>query len=201
MQQQTEPPLHIGVDFDGVLFDHVPVVLRGFRDAFGIDLGEEGFRHWDYFRYQALHDKDVTVAAVRRLLQAIETDPHVHAAPLRDPTARLVMQEWMHDGHRVDVVTARDPISEAVTRAFLAHNRVPYHDLRMAAGIKTGYDLLVDDAPHNVLMAAAAGGQAMLMDHPYNRDVPCLGNPRRVADWTEVGRFARTAAPMPFASR
>ena len=42
--------LRIAVDFDGVLFDHVPYVLRGFRDAHGIDLEEEGLRYWDFFQ-------------------------------------------------------------------------------------------------------------------------------------------------------
>jgi 5'(3')-deoxyribonucleotidase len=51
---------------------------------------------------------------------------------------------------------------------------------------KTGYDILVDDAPHNVLLTAEGGGLALVMDHPYNRRVPELDGLRRVHDWMDV---------------
>ena len=38
-------------------------------------------------------------------------------------------------------------------------------------------------------MAAAAGGLALLMDHPYNRDVPAQRNPLRVNDWQDVAEL------------
>jgi uncharacterized HAD superfamily protein len=69
---------------------------------------------------------------------------------------------------------------------FLARHEIPHTALVMGASRKTGYDVLVDDAPHNVLMAAADGGLALLMDHPYNRDVPTKRNPLRVHDWHGV---------------
>ncbi len=181
--------MHIAVDFDGVLFDHVPYILRGFRDH-GIDLEAEGLRHWDYYQYQAVQDAGLTMPQIRRLLMAIETDPHLHREALRDNLAPIVMADWKAQGHRVDVVTARDRRSEAVTRMFLERHRIPFDSLRMEARIKTGYDVLVDDAPHNVLMAAADGGHALLMDHPYNRDVPTHTNPLRVADWQDVAEKA-----------
>lgn len=189
--------LHIAVDFDGVLFDHVPYVLRGFRDRFGIDLAAEGLRHWDYFRYQAVQDSGLTFGCVRRVLREIETDARLHEEPPRDPHAGQVMGRWREEGHEVLVVTARHPESEEATARFLERNRIPHDGLRMGAERKTGYDLLIDDAPHNVLMAAADGGRALLMDHPYNRDVPTHTNPVRVRDWHDVERLAGLLAPLP----
>jgi uncharacterized HAD superfamily protein len=184
----TTDKLRIAVDFDGVLFDHVPYVLRGFRDRYGIDLEAEGLRHWDYFQYRAVQEKHLSKSCVREVLMDIETDPLLHQEPPRDKLAVQVMTDWIAAGHTVDVVTARHPLSETVTRQFLEMNQVPYDALRMGVRKKTGYDVLIDDAPHNVLMAVAAGSYALLMDHPYNRDVPTNGNPHRVRTWEDVGQ-------------
>lgn len=183
----------IAVDFDGVLFDHVPWVLRAFRDRHEIDLQEEGFRHWNYFQYRAVEQSQLTVGEVNQTLRQLETDATIHKAPLRDVHAIEVMNHWRDAGHTVDIVTARQPISKQVTLAFLNRHKVPYDGFRMGVALKTGYDLLIDDAPHNALMAAAAGGLALLMDHAYNRDVPCTTNPRRVHDWHEVEAEASSA--------
>lgn len=180
------PRMEIAVDFDGVLFDHVPYVLRGFRDAYGIDLGGENLRHWDFFQYQAVREAGLTEACVRSVLDRIETDPALHEMPPRDPFAARVMDAWKQAGHQVDVVTARGEISREVTRRFLHTNEIPYDDLVMEAEMKTGWDVLIDDAAHNVLAAAEEGSRALLMDHPYNRDVDASTNPARVHDWVDV---------------
>ncbi|HVM44299.1 MAG TPA: hypothetical protein VM582_00085 [Candidatus Thermoplasmatota archaeon] len=188
--------LRIAVDFDGVLFDHVPYLLRGFRDAHGIDLAAEGLRYWDFFQYRAVREKNLTWQCVRTVLQAIDTDETIHRLPPRDPHAREVMGRWRAQGHEVLVVTAREEGARRATESFLAHHRIPHDGLVMGAARKTGYDVLVDDAPHNVLMAAADGGLALLMDHPYNRDVPTRRNPLRVRDWREVEAAALQAGTV-----
>jgi 5'-nucleotidase len=184
-------PLRIAVDFDGVLFDHIPYMLRGFRDVHGIDLEAEGLRYWDFFQYRAIRDARLTYACVRAVLDEIETDPVLHQNPPRDPHAAGIMGRWKDAGHEVSVVTARLPISREVTELFLEHHGIPHDRLVMGAHIKTGYDVLIDDAPHNVLMAAADGGMAVLMDHPYNQDVPTHWNPVRATDWQAVDRYVR----------
>jgi len=186
MGMRQNERMRIAVDFDGVLFDHVPYVLRGFRDAHGIDLEEEGFRYWDFFQYRAVREKNLTWQCVSAVLRAIDTDPAIHMLPARDAHAREVMARWMRQGHEVSVVTARGEEARETTELFLERNRIPHDALVMRASRKTGYDVLVDDAPHNVLMAAADGGMALLMDHPYNRDVPTKRNPVRVRNWRDV---------------
>lgn len=182
----TNRNLRIAVDFDGVLFDHVPYVLRGFRDRLGIDLAAEGLRHWDYYHYKQVRDADLPPSAIQKVLRDIETDLKLHCEAPRDRLAARVMAEWVDAGHTVDVVTARSRVAEGATRAFLAEHGIPFRDLVMERWLKTGWDVLVDDAPHNVLMAAADGSLALLMDHPYNRDVPTHTNPVRVKDWQDV---------------
>jgi len=189
--RKERPGLRIAVDFDGVLFDHIPYVLRGFRDRFGIDLAAEGLRYWDYFHYRAVQEADLTYGCVRKVLDQIETDPLLHQEPPREVLASRVISAWQGMGHHVSVVTAREPRSEAVTRMFLERNGIPFDAIVMGQRIKTGYDVLIDDAPHNVLMAAADGGLALLMDHPYNRDVPTHRNPLRVRDWADVSERVR----------
>ena len=182
----TDNKLRIAVDFDGVLFDHVPYVLRGFRDRLGIDLAAEGMRHWDYFHYKQVRDRDLPPSAINAVLRDIETDLKLHREAPRDRLAARVIAEWIAAGHTVDIVTARSRESEKATKAFLAEHGIPYHSLVMERWLKTGWDVLIDDAPHNALLAAADGTHALLMDHPYNRDVPTHTNPVRVKDWQEV---------------
>jgi len=164
----------------------VPYLLRGFRDAHGIDLQEEGLRYWDFFQYRAVREANLTWNCVRNVLERIDTDAAIHELPPRDAYARVVMQRWRDDGHEVRVVTARGEEARKTTERFLEKNRIPHDALVMRASRKTGYDVLVDDAPHNVLMAAADGGLALLMDQPYNRDVPTKRNPLRVRSWGDV---------------
>lgn len=183
---EPEGDLVIGVDFDGVLFDHVPYVLRGFRDAHGIDLREEDVQYWDFFQYRAVREEDLTWSCVRSVLREIETDEALHRTPPLDDDAPRVMGAWRDRGHRVEVVTARDPESREATEVFLEANGVPHDDLEMGVSRKLGYDVLVDDSPHNALLAAADGTLALLMDQPYNRDVPDDRNPLRVNSWAEV---------------
>ena len=182
----TTNHLRIAVDFDGVLFDHVPYVLRGFRDRLGIDLAAEGLRHWDYYHYKQVQDADLPPSQIQAVLRDIETDLKLHREAPRDKLAGTVIAEWMAAGHTVDIVTARSKVSEKATRAFLETNGIPHHGLVMERWLKTGWDVLIDDAPHNALLAAADGTLALLMDHPYNRDVPTHTNPVRVQDWQEV---------------
>lgn len=185
--------LRIAVDFDGVLFDHIPYVLRGFRDAHGIDLAAEGLRHWDFFQYRAVREKNLTWHCVKTILSAIDNDAALHERPPRDVRAAGVIARWRAEGHHVSIVTAREPSCRQTTETFLRRNGIAHDALLMGAAIKTGFDVLVDDAPHNVLMAAADGGLALLMDQPYNRDVPTKRNPLRVRDWSEVERTVDAA--------
>ncbi|MHB8585718.1 MAG: 5' nucleotidase, NT5C type [Thermoplasmatota archaeon] len=188
--------LRIAVDFDGVLFDHVPYILRGFRDAYGIDLEEEGMRFWDFFQYRAVREKDLTWKCVARILAAVETDLELHREPPRDPRCQAILGRWRDDGHVVEIVTARGSDAREATELFLRHHGIPHDRLRMGISKKVGWDVLVDDAPHNVLMAAADGGLALLVDHPYNRDVPTHTNPRRIVDFEEADAAIRARAPI-----
>ncbi|HWG92275.1 MAG TPA: hypothetical protein VNZ52_15600 [Candidatus Thermoplasmatota archaeon] len=201
----TRPPfwspqerLRIAVDFDGVLFNHVPHMLRALRDNHNVDLLDEGLRHWDFMAYRSVQEAGLTYQGIKTLLHAIETDLEIHDTDLRDETARHVMEAWREAGHEVYIVTARDSTSHDATKYFLERNDVPYDGIVMDAKVKTGYDLLVDDAPHNVLAASGAGGLAFLMDHPYNRGVRTGMNPRRVRTWSEVGaKFIALSRAVP----
>src|ERR1051325_8741713 len=118
--------LRIAVAFDGVLFDHVPYLLRGFRDAHGIDLNDEGFRHWDFFQYRAVREKDLSWSCVQSILTRIETDATLHTEPARDPDAARILDVWRTAGHEVHIVTARGEAAREATELFLAHHQIPH---------------------------------------------------------------------------
>lgn len=114
----------IAVGFDGVLFDHVPCLLRGFGDAHGTGFQEEGFRHRDFSRHRAVRERNLTWAASGR--------SSTSSAP-RGETPRQ---------HRHGL-RARRPRD---TEGFLRRNRIPHDMLMMGASRKAGWDVRVDDA-------------------------------------------------------
>ena len=92
-------------------------------------------------------------------------------------------------GVRIRVITHRllQPgahrrvVSDSVQ--FLDERDIPYSDLCFVKDKTTvGCDLLVDDAPHNILAARDAGVPAVVFDQPYNRHI---AGPR-AADWTDL---------------
>jgi len=190
---RTDDRVRVAVDVDGVLFDHLPHIHRAFREADGVDLAEEGFRHWDFQAYDAVREAGLDREAVRAVLDRVETNPRLHRAPPLDRRAPSVMASWRSAGCSVEVVTARGEVSRAVTELFLAANGIPHDELHMDVAEKTAWDLIVDDAPANARAAARAGTPVLLMDQPYNRSVDEAGPIRRVRDWAQA---RAAAAPL-----
>lgn len=74
-------------------------------------------------------------------------------------------------------------VSDTVT--FLDSSDIPYSDLCFVSDKTTvGCDVLLDDAPHNVLAARAAVVPTIVFDQLYNR---ALSGPRAV-DWADAKR-------------
>ncbi len=90
----------------------------------------------------------------------------LHEEPPRDARSRDVMNRWRRDGHEVLIDTARDPRARTAADRFLAVNAFTHDRIVLGTDRKTGYDVLVDDAPRNVLIPAADAGLARLIDHP-----------------------------------
>lgn len=87
------------------------------------------------------------------------------------------------------IVTARDihpdllPVITERTIEWLKNNDIPHHDLIIdSEKYKYDFDLLVDDALHNVSLAERHNKQAVVFDQPWNQHT--LYN--RVHSWGEL---------------
>ena len=105
--------------------------------------------------------------------------------------ASKALHELSDEGVRIRVITHRLLLSGAHRRvvsdtvAFLDDADIPYSDLCFVTDKTTvGCDVLLDDAPHNITAARAAGVPTIAFDQLYNRELP---GPRAM-DWADAKR-------------
>lgn len=103
------------------------------------------------------------------------------------PDAAYWMPRIAEAGIRIHLVTARnEPRSEEHSIHWFAQKGLPYDRLTLRADKENvdDYDVLLDDAPHNVEAVLNANRKAVLLDRSWNRDATHL--PR--ASWDEAGQ-------------
>jgi uncharacterized HAD superfamily protein len=180
--------VHLGVDFDDVLYPYHRFLKERLHRRYGIDLSQ---RRVTTFYYDLLPEfvtkritRDQVWAEVRETWKEVET----HAqAPLLDPQAAPVIRA-LRRRHRVTIVTARHDDALGVIRAFLKRHGIEPHDIVVGRHEKTGFDVLVDDFPAHAVENAQAGGHSLLYTIDENSTFDETRHPRvrRVASWTEV---------------
>lgn len=167
----------IALDCDGILSDLMPYWLSFYNREYGDSLTARDCLSWDthtvvrpecgtriynylkepgFFRNVPLIPGSVD--GVRRLCEASHDIVVVTDTPAEGVVDRLA---WLREHF-----PCIPPKNYAITRR---------KDLIVA-------DLLVDDAPHNILMAKCP---AVVFDHPYNQHVP---GPR-VRDWSQLVEY------------
>lgn len=176
----------LAVDFDGVLFDQVPHIIRGFQEIHGVDISPVESWQWNLAEHPAVRQAGLTEDEVWQVFRELEVQEPIHRTEPLEPYALDVMAAWQEAGHVIHIVTSRPARARKTVRLFLEHNDVPHHDLHLGVHHKTRWDVLIDDLPINVERAVEAGRRALLFDQPYNRDHPADDNPLRVHGWEHV---------------
>lgn len=179
--------LRIAVDFDGVLFDQARHIREVFQQVHGIDPGPVDTWPWELSEHEPIQQAGLTSADTWKVFHAVHDDMDRHRADPLDPQAVDVLARLSEAGHTVEIVTARNPESRETTRYFLDRNDIPHDRLIMGDNEKVGWDVLIDDLPHHVERVANDGALGLLHDQPYNRGYAATANPRRVADFDEIG--------------
>jgi 5'(3')-deoxyribonucleotidase len=175
---------HIVIDVDNVLADSIRTWCRLVRQRLGIriefanivshklvgcvpltptqifDLQDEVWRNW-------------------ASLPATETD-----------VARTI--DRLHSmGYRVDVVTSGPSRHTNCVKEWLSHNQIAYDKFKnIAAKRDLSADILVDDAPEEIVAFAASHRRAFLYDRPWNRALSGQ-NIIRIAKLSQLSRFLR----------
>lgn len=167
--------MRVGIDLDGVAYDFVGHLKPYAEDQLGgspLDATK-----WDFYE-----DWGLTSASFWDLVKMAHEAARVwHASNPVVPGTKEALEELGVD-HEIVIVTTRPEYAGDSTENWLQWNAV-YHDELIFAEDKTKWnlDVLLDDAPHNIEQAQAAGIRAIIWDQPWNRHV----EGERVCSWDE----------------
>lgn len=166
--------MHIIVDVDGVLVDHIPALLKVHNAGKTDKLTRN-----DITDYHMLdHAVEVVYADPERVLYM----------PAVDRSAGAVLYELILRGHRVDIATSRPSRLWAVTVLWLMENHIPYYSVHSTSGVSKASlagDVLIDDNPYEITACVNTGRRAIVYDQPWNRGLD-FPNLFRVRDWEEI---------------
>lgn len=185
--------LHIGLDVDGVLADYMGAAVEMGR-AHGHMMS--GASPLNYGLVEPGWFPDVAAAAAA--MEALHVGGLADLA-LFDPTAPQAVAQLRAAGHRVTVVTARrpDPHGHASLTRWLHRHGIEFDDLHFeVVKSRSGCDVYLDDAPHNIVEIRAAGRHGVIRDTTYNRHLDGLrvGSLAEFTDLVRAGTFTQSVA-------
>lgn len=181
--------MHIGIDFDDVLYPYHAHLKRRLKERFGVDLSKRRVTTFYYDLIPEFAAQGVAREQVWAEVRAAWDEVEAHEkAPLLDRQAPSVIRALQKKGHTVTLVTARHADRHGVIPAFLKRHRIAPDTIVLGRHEKSGFDVLVDDFPSHVLENAASGGWGLLYSIDENSNFDETRHPRvvRVAGWGEV---------------
>jgi 5'(3')-deoxyribonucleotidase len=168
--------MKIGIDLDGVCYPFVDEFRNWIaeqRDYRGEHLPA---LQWNFFEDWGMTAKEFNA----EMRMAHEHDALWRFAhPTEGTLAALAALPAL--GHSIHIVTHRPDYAKATTERWLRDQGIPHRELIFAEDkTKWGLDVLLDDAPHNIEQARAAGIRAITFDQPWNEHV----TGERVKSWS-----------------
>ena len=104
------------------------------------------------------------------------------------PKAVETMQAASHD-FEIIVTSQRAAEYDVDVGWWLVHNAIPAHGRVIRPGCKLELfkegDIVIDDAPHNIVGALERGAEVITLSYPYNRFTKCLGA-HHANDWGQI---------------
>lgn len=177
--------LRLGIDIDSVLCDSIPRLLQRINYQQGIYLTKSDVVEWDF---------PVASSTLGELiLEAFRDADFVMSLPPMDGAQEAVKRLALDLD--IIIVTSRKQLTIDATRNWVKR-WFGIFPVVHTGDTKNGYDLdiLVDDAPHNVVPFADTGRPAILFDQPWNQQVPEHPLIWRCWNWPEVHRAIYTHA-------
>lgn len=179
-------PFILGVDLDGVCGNYEGA-MREFACSVMPERTPESFRPQDRWSFVdtgwfASHEQFLQMhagsveAGMFATMDVIEgASKALHTLSEAGIHIRIITHRLLLTGAHRRVVTD--------TVDFLDKHDLPYRDLCFVADKTTVHcDLLIDDAPHNIVAARAAGNETIIFDQLYNRELAGA----RALSWAEV---------------
>jgi hypothetical protein len=176
--------MRIAIDIDSTLHHYWDLLSDSSRRRFGIELPYEEQLTWGITRLRP------------EQLELCITETHTDANILAGrpyPGAVEAVSRWHAAGHHVLVASHRDPRCSDATAAWLTEIGLPYDGLycdfdKVSHCRQEQIDVLIDDSPENLALAAAAGIVAATLSHPWNRELCELEPVICAEDWPALER-------------
>lgn len=159
--------MRIALDIDSTLHPYWDQLEAVARRRFGVALPYAEQATWEI---PALAPEQLRAAVAET-----HRDEHVLAA-VPYPGAVETVRGWHAAGHFIHVTSHRSAAAHGATERWLQAIGLPYDELycstdKLARAREIGIDVLVDDAPANLLGALDSGMTAATLVHPWNEDL------------------------------
>jgi FMN phosphatase YigB (HAD superfamily) len=157
--------MRIAIDIDSTLHHYWDLLEEVAQRRFGVAIPYKEQVVWeiDRLKPEQLH------AAVRET----HSDPQILGSEPY-PGAVETVAGWHEAGHFIHITSHRSASAHEATARWLDAIGLPYDELycsydKLARAREIGIDVLVDDAPANLLGALDSGMTAATLLHPWNR--------------------------------
>jgi len=177
----------IGVDIDGVIADSIPVILENVRRLCGIKILP---RRLTVYRIEsALQKHGLSTSESNAIVKkAIRMTMERQISGIRMvPKAKPVLRSLEQMGHKVIVVTNRDPIYASETIEWLRKRAIPSKTVIFTStksDLARMFDVFVEDSASNARRLQKGGVIPILYDRPWNRRT--RSRMYRIRDWPEI---------------
>jgi len=187
----------IALDIDGVLADTRAAHKRELERELGVTLTDGG----DYASFGFTHSDAGVMARLREVALTAWQRPTVFvdgAVPIEG--AQAAARQFHQRGLLAGYVTRRHPDLRPGTQAWLRahgfpaaplHHMVGDTDSKAAYVFRLGADVMIEDSPREALLLAEDGVRVVLLDRPYNREMPPHPNIKRAVGWYWASRTAQ----------
>jgi len=176
--------MRIAVDVDNVVVEMTPHVLKEINRKYGTKFTPEDITEW---HTKLQHPTDGRpIDYTKELFEQYDVPGFMEGVPLT-PGAKEGIQELKDKGHKVFLLTGRDKKyaePTMVTAKQLHPDLKVIHAPEGKQNYVNYFDVLLDDSPNEIKNVGLAGGNTIIFDRPWNRNMsPLYG--RRVADWPQ----------------
>lgn len=175
--------MHIGIDLDNTVLDATSAYLDCFNRVSGLSLSHKDVD--DFYLYR-LYGWDTE--QYQNVYHQFGHEIHWNSKPY--PMSVEIIQELFNE-HQLSVITARPAFFQDVTREWLKHYDIPYHNIiftenKLLECENSGVDLLIDDGPHYAMEFALEHKPVILFHQPYNINIHSNLMVHRVSHWSQV---------------
>jgi hypothetical protein len=159
--------MRIAVDIDSTLHHYWDVLSDVSRRRFGIELPYEEQLTWGITRLKP--------GQLQLAIAETHSDELIQTSSAY-PGAVEAVTRWHDAGHFIHVTSHRESRCQLATEQWLRNLGLPFDELYCSSDKVTrcaeiGIDLLIDDAPHDLVRALERGIAAATLRHPWNLDV------------------------------